>query len=307
MIQKKSVAIVSPIRQHIEEIDEKIKIRANEAHVKKSESHMSIVNNKNNNRENLKRYQRMKFMGIPVSQTPSNADKKSFESNLKAIVAKISQKSILSHETQTSDFTDKSISRGKHSNTRTLPNVMLVPKVPELDYTEERECSKVDKFVRFRSAQLRGTNAKNLRIDKSLPWIQDELNAIKLKLEKVQGDEESLANANQKVEILEKRKTSGGKSAIKKSFNEIIATKLQAYKALDDISVIRVGVDESVDEIQSTVDSTASLSSTGTYFTNDSGSCLMVQDKIIPKSQMNLQKKFQVKLNCFRGFHVEMC
>lgn len=276
---KKNVAIVSPIRQHIRLIDERLKTRSASApkgHTCNQDAH---------------RYQRMRFMGIPLAQ-------KSSDERLRTIVAKVSQTSMLTREIPT-NVNNSPLER---KQTATSADVKLKPRIPEFDYTmeEEREHSKVDKFVSFSKAQPRGTNARNLRVDKSLPWIEDELKATKVKLAKelhnrktfaVEGEAEAEAE-----DVLSKTKLDADSSAIKKSYKEVIASQFRCYKASDDVSSEDDGNDDA-DDIQSAVESTSSLSSVGTNFTNDSGSFLMELGEKIPKSEMNLQTKFQVSAN----------
>jgi hypothetical protein len=307
---KKNVAIVSSIKQHIQKLDEKMKIRMSQSYAKEAKSRMCIVNksnNKGNQSQNSKRYQRMKFMGIPVRQTSSHSSMmKVSHDDLKAIVAKISETSVLiSHEIPSND---KSTPKRKHSNVKILPEVVkLIPKVPELDCTmeeEKRELLKVDKFAPFSKAQPRGTNARNLRADKSLPWIEDELNATKVKLQKISKKGKTFNDGIEKVEkpsILSRGKIDGNPSAIKKTFNEIITSKFQDYNPLDnklsgaENNGISGGESENAIQFQS-VESSSSLSSEGTYFTNDSGSVLIMCDQMIPKRELNAEKKFLVSL-----------
>lgn len=293
---KKSVAIVSPIRQHIRRIDEKLKIRNGQTSTKKSKSQMSI----GNNNQNVKRYERMKFMGIPILPT-SPAQMKLLPDGLKAIVGKISQTSILSQALPSNDSADKSTSQHKHTNARTSPeDVKLIPKIPECDYTikEERERFCAYKFAPFSKAQPRGTNAKNLRVDKSLPWMEDELNATKLKLKREHRDGKTSAGGirDTKSDVQWERKNAENPSAIKTAYLNFIACKLQDLKAPDEDSDGMANKANIDDEIQSTVESSPSLSSDGTLFTNDSGSYVMAMDRKIPKGEINSQKKFQVKV-----------
>lgn len=175
---------------------------------------------------------------------------------------------------------------------------MLTPKIPELDCTMEEERTRADKFAPFIRAQPRGTNAKLLRVDKSLPWIEDELNATKGKLERAARDGKTFAegtlNNDAEVDVKAKRKSDGNSSAMRQLYSEIIAGKLRAFGAVDGLAnneLDKSGID---DKIQSTVESSSSLSSTGTNLTDDSGSFLLECDRKTPKSQMNMQKKFQV-------------
>ena len=299
---KEKFAIVSPIRQHVQQIDDKLKKRLYQSNVKKSKSHTNVVINKN---QDAKRYQRMKFMGIPIPQT-AHSQRKILNADLKAIVVKISK---TSHLSQTYPTTDETTSQCKHSKVRFSPeDVKLIPKIPECDYTtqhENRERLRTDKFASFSKAQPRGTDAKNLRIDKSLPWIEDELNATKAHLEGKKENKKTFASENQldttsPLDVQSNRKIAENPSAIKKAYNEIISSKLQIYKtpyegAFDAPNKEESNDEENVDEkMQSTVESSSSLSSVGTYFTNDSGSFIVDLDKKIPKSRMNQHKNFQV-------------
>lgn len=276
--RKTDDAIVSPIRQHIEQIDAKLKARLVHEQVKKSKSYTSI--------ENQNRYQRMKFMGIPAPNT-KQVQKKDWQD----IVGRISQTSILYRENSSSIAVDKM----KHS----LPqDVKLIPKIPEFDYTtkEKRELSRIDGFVPFSKAQPRGTNAKNLRVDKSLPWIQDELNATKVKLDRdcESGETFTVGTFETQAHMQPKGNLEENFSPIKLSYKEKIAEKLKSFKTKEiaetskEVEVVVENKMQSDDELSSC------LSSDGTYLTNDSGSFLIAADRKIPKSEMNLQEKFQV-------------
>lgn len=284
----KNVAVVSPIRQHIQQIDDSLRFRLSQSFVRKSKSLTSFVDNNN---QNSKRFQRMKFMGIPVS---SSVDRKSSDSDLKAIVASVSQMSTLSLGNSSKD--SRSTSKLPSKKTRTPPEaVLLEPKVPEFDYTDGvRESSRLDKFVPFTKAQPRGTNEKNLRVDKSLPWIQDDVDATRAQIKDGAVERKSFSVGNPESEMEIKRKEKNPiQSAMKESFIEVIASKLLTYKAQDDSEEPKC--EDTIDgEIQSAVESKSSLSSAGTYFTNDSGSFVVLDDRKIPKSEMNIQKKFQV-------------
>lgn len=294
-MRKKSVTIVSPIRQHIQQIDEKLRNRYSQTNAKKSKSHMSVMN-KN---QNAKRSQRMKFMGIPQT---AQEQTKVFHADLKAIVAKVSQTSILSQKLHTAD---ESKQQYKYLNVRFLPeDVKLIPEIPECDYKRQhkRERLKTDKFVPFSKAQPHGNNTKT-RIDKSLPSIQDELNATRAKLEREHGNpflsdiylDTTTPDTQSTKEIVE------NSSALKKAYNEVIANKLQNYKtplkdSVDAASTEKNDEKGNLDgEMHSTVESSSSLSSVGTYFTNDSGSFVIELGNKIPKSQIILKEKFQVR------------
>ena len=301
-LNKRNNKIEGPIRQHIRQVNEKIKNRMLKAHQKKTENHMNKFDKCNIQRNQIsKRHRRMKFMGIPVQQTPFDdfSSMKVSHSDLNAIVAKVSKPSLLLLSREISSD-DKSTPERKHLNAKFPPQVaMLKPKIPEFDckVEEERERLELDKFAPFKKAQPRGTNVRNLRADKSLPWIEDELNSMKIKLQKDSKKERTFND-----EISESRKTTGkardekeeNSNALKKSFNEIIAKKLQDYNPPNKNETDQDS--ESSLRIQS-IESSSSLSSTGTNFTNDSGSVLMFQDKSIPTREMNAEKKFLVRFS----------
>lgn len=281
--EKTNVAIVSPIRQHIEQIDAKLKARLVQEPRKKSKSHT------NNN--NQKRYQRMKFMGIPVLQSSQLQTK-----DCQEIVEKISQSSILYRESLSSVAIDK--------RKNLLPrDVKLIPKIPEFDCTtkKKRERSRIDEFVPFSKAQPRGTNAKNLRVDKSLPWIQDELNATKVKLERDCEKGETFAAVKGETRAHEhpKEKLEESLSAFKMTYKEKIVEKLKSYQPDNEETEEFDIADEVRDEMQSSDETSSSLSSVGTYFTNDSGSCLVELDRKTPKTELNLDAKYQVRRRIF--------
>lgn len=301
-LKKRTNAIEGPIRQYIRQVNEKMRNRMLKSHPKKAENHMNKFDNCNMQRNQISnRHRRMKFMGIPAQQTPpvDFLSMKVSRSDLNAIVAKVSKPSLLllSHEISSDD---KSTLERKHSNAIFPPQVaMLKPKIPQFDckVEEERERLKLDKFVPFKKAQPRGTNARNLRADKSLPWIEDELNATKVKLQKNSRREGTfndriLESGKTTSKVTKKKKENP--SAIKKSFNEIIAKKLQDYNPPNKNEMVQDS--ESSLEIQS-IESSSSLSSTGTNFTNDSGSVLMFENKSIPTREMNAEKKFLVRFS----------
>lgn len=296
--------IVGSIRQHIRETDEKLRVKNCQTNLKKSRSHVSCNDMFSGNHDS-KRNQRMKFMGIPVLQS-SRTQAKVSQVELRTIVASVSPTSILSREIPSNN---KSRSKREQSNTRlALEDVKLLTMLPNCDYAikGEREHLRPDRFPLVTKAQPRGSDARNLRADKSLPWIEDELNAtrakISAKLEQDLKNEKSFTSwitdtVARRVHSERKNAESETElSELKKSYNGIIAAKLQAL-----IVSAADSVQESIvleDDIQSTVDMSSSLSSTGTYFSNDSGSFVLELGRKIPISEMNLktclENKFQV-------------
>lgn len=277
-VRRKNVATVSPIRQHIEQIDEKLKTQMSQARVKSQTN----VNNDENRDE--KRNRRVKFMGIPTA-----AESRS-HAGLKEIVAKISQASMLSHGISSDGNINNSTSKRKQSKGKISPGELKrIPRVPELDCTMEEERrvhGEVDKFVPFTKAQPRGINPKNLRVDKSLPWVHDILREARLKKDfdgKSFVRETSAIGENDAVQLHTHDDDTNENSDLKKVYKEIIAGKLGNYKAdTKELQSSQDDKDNADGEIQSNTQSTSSLSSSRTYFFNGT------------KSEINLHKKFQV-------------
>lgn len=264
-----SAAIVSPIRRHIQQIDEKMSARMSQTQAKKSKSHTSIDDAK----ARAKRHQRMEFMGISVAPM-ANENLKLSRADLQTIVTKVSETSMLSR----GNFSDKSNSRQWHKSTRRVPEEpKLTPKIPELDCTMEEEHARADRFAPSIQTQASGTNAKLFRADKA---EQDEWNA---KLDEGARDGKTFAKGSEEVRVKAKP------SAMKKLFSEIIASKLRAFGGL--ASDERIEIDE---KIQSSVESMPSLLSS-----DESGSFLEPIDREVSKSQKKFQVSNSIQLQTF--------
>lgn len=253
-------SIESPIKQHIRQINENLR------HRYRNEKRIKIKKSKNEIEKQLKR---MNFMGIPTT----NADVS--QCTIKSIVKKISFNSTSKEPVITRNGTK------------------FKPKIPSFK-VEEDECKQTKATFRFEKAQPRGNDPKMLRVDKSLPWIQSEIDEIKTKkMEKSENCEERKFSIveNAKSKKVVKNEPDESQSAIKKAFNEIISSKLQNQKS--DLNLIEA-TDNRDSKVQS-IESTSTLSSTGTYFSDDSGSYFMILDQKIPKSELNIAKKFQVR------------
>jgi hypothetical protein len=225
-----------------------------------------------------KQSKRMNFMGIPTS----NAD--ASRCAIKSFVERMSDKK--------SEFEERVI-------TKADGNVKFMPRIPFFFEKQEDECKQTKATFRFKKAQPRGNDLKMLRVDKSLPWIQSEIDVVKTKkseksenhkkISSIAGEEESHENSP----IVKNVPKDENRSVMKKSFSEIIVSKLQNQNAETAIvleNVENLDGDEKMHSIQSTL----TLSSEGTYFSNDSGSYMMISDEKILKSQLNITKKFQV-------------
>ncbi|KAL7024344.1 hypothetical protein ACKWTF_013001 [Chironomus riparius] len=303
-IKKSSIMknIKSPIKQHIKEIDKKLKQKYL-PRMKKSLKSQIDVN------EIQKRYQRMKFMGIPTMEMSefeqTNDNERTYRMNQETVSTHDEK---MKGEKHNND--DKLTSKGKHSNTITTPEaIKLIPKIPSSscsDMTED-ECEQ-SKVVGFTKAHPRGNNPELLRIDKSLPWIYNEINSAKVKFQ-IDYDEMNRKSYNVAIDNWnhvsididgenKKKEIDENQSEIKRSFNSIIASKRKHYMKSVGIE-LNDGED---DNAHATVDkdydtksmqSASTLSSTGTYFTNDSGSHIVILNEEIPKSRVNIGKKFQ--------------
>jgi hypothetical protein len=203
----------------------------------------------------------------------------------------------------------------QNSNTITLPEaIKLIPKIPTFSSSDisQDECEQ-SKVVRFTKAHPRENNPEMLRIDKSLPWIYNEINSAKVKFQ-IDYDEMKRKSYNVAIDNWnhvsidsdsKKKKNEAddeNRSEIRKNFNDIIASKREHYiKSIgielnddihDDDDNCHATVDKDYD--MKSMQSASTLSSTGTYFTNDSGSHVVILDEEIPKSRVNIGKKFQV-------------
>lgn len=249
---------------------------------------MEIKKSKNVDRKQLRR---MNFMGIPIAH--ADATKKCTQSQIQTIVTKISQTSLMKND----------LSSKNRVITTKDGGVKFSPVIPAFESDDAEECKQKKAKPRFKKAQPRGNDPKMLRVDKSLPWID----AAKMeKLEMSENHEGVRKSALVDVEKLENiahinNEAPPDESAIKKSFNGIIASKLQDYATIgSDLDEM-----ENSHEVQS-IESTSTLSSIGTNFSSDSGSYLMILDKKVPKTQLNIANKFQVrdKKNIFQGMEI---
>ncbi|XP_070507030.1 uncharacterized protein [Chironomus tepperi] len=249
----------------------------------------------------------MKFMGIP---TMAMSELKQSNDN-ERILGENQAETFSTHDDKMKvkdhNNDDKLTSKDKHSNTITTPEaVKLIPKIPSSscsDITED-ECEQ-SKVVRFTKAHPRGNNPELLRIDKSLPWIQNDINSAKVKFQ-IDSNEMNRKSYNVAIdnwnhvsidsikdEIDDKNQTE-----IRRNFNNIIASKRMHYIKSVGIELNEIENDNSHATVDKDYDiesmqSASTLSSTGTYFTNDSGSHVVILDEEIPKSRVNIGKKFQ--------------
>lgn len=299
----------SAIKHHIRQIDLKMKQRICKSKMKKAEI---IVDES----ETQKRFQRMKFMGIPT--TRERAIMKSQQNEIVSIVEKISKNSLL-HNANDNDarwHNDKSTSNTTNLNAKIpLAGIKLKPKIPAFVYeskitsdanhtkmkmtTIDDECEQSKAISTFTRAQPRGNNPEMLRIDKSLPWIQPNINATRAKLKsdfEINGNScnVAVANDNHATHVqhcdMKRKIEDENQSEIRRCYKNIIATKHQQYNPNNEL---RNDEDDDGSEMQS-MQSESSLSSNGTYFTNDSGSYVVIFNEKIPKSRVNIGKKFQV-------------
>lgn len=312
----RSVSIISPIKQYIQQIDDKLKSRRTQTIVKKSKSQMNASTS--NGQDETKRYKRMKFMGIPIPQSAHKSIKlKCSKTELKSIVAKVSEASLLSNGNS-----DRFTKENKYSNIITSPeDIKLIPEIPDFDsifIDEEKNYENRRNIKHFVKAQPRGTNPKELRSDKSLPWIEDELSCSILKAENdLNGKSFNDEVISMKITTDIVKKLNSAESTIKKAFNEVIASKLHDNKTPQDgKSDSHLTIHESgpaVDlEVQSTSNelsriSASSLSSEGTNFSNESGSYFMIVDEKIPINELNIANKFKVYIMTLSDMIISIC
>jgi hypothetical protein len=276
--EKIDLASMSPIKHYVRQIDQNLKLRYRTTKIKKSKE------------ASKKQLQRMNFMGIPISHT-TDATKQCSRRNIESIVAKISQTTLRSSEKSTISATSK-----ERVVTTRDGGVKFSPRVPEFKNKtakEDNKCRNTKENFRFTKAQPQRNNSKMLRSDKSLA-LKDT--TAKMQKFGINGNDldgernEGIENWENIVQTSKSASPHERQSAIKKSFNEIIARKLQVYKS----DVVANDDDGEVEHLDEKVQSIESLSSAGTYFSQDSGSYLMILDEKIPKSQLNISKKFQV-------------
>ncbi|KAG5671725.1 hypothetical protein PVAND_001905 [Polypedilum vanderplanki] len=283
--QKNNETTQSAIRNHIQQIELAIKRR----NCKKSKVRKTQSTDMN---ETIRRYQRMNFMGILTMRK---------KSKIEGIVNEITENSALTCE-------DKSTSKDKHLNGKITPEgIRLKPKIPAI-VEETRDSDNDDKeeiedvyeqskvISAFVNAKPRGNDPEKLHIDKSLPWIQNEVNVTRARLQNdlemnaenrniaIENDEDKKAHVKCDKEKIKDENL----SEMKRSYHKIIATMFHNY------SDIKLNNDDSenMTEMQAAL-STSTLSSVGTNFTNDSGSCIFVMNEQIPIRKFNMEKKFQ--------------
>jgi hypothetical protein len=252
---KIDLASTSPIKQHIRQIDQSLKLRYRTTKIK---------NSKETSKNQL---QRMNFMGIPISQ--KYATKKCSRSDIESIVAKISQTTLRS---------DEKLSL-KERVVTTRDGVKFLPRIPEFETKLEGKDNK-SKLMKekFRFTKAQPHSLKINCTDKSLTWFRKDAIA------KEENCEINVEGKNEEIENL-KNSPPKSQSEMKKSFNEIIARKWHDYTPDDAQTFIE----------KDDVKSLESLSSDGTNFSRDSGSFFMILDKKIPKTQLNISRKFQVR------------
>jgi len=278
---KKPICIVSPIRQHIKEANEKLKTRVK----------LSSTSNRMGGSMN---HQLLRDKRRAAITPHASSSSKWSATELNQIVARISQSSVLFAggfpSTRTPfDAIDVALNaklNKQHLNAKHSPEaVRLMAKIPEWDDSipereeeEERSCNPT-------KAQQR---ERNPWIDKSLPWVQDviessALEAAPAKQIKAAEDGKSLLEESHNEK---KRETVCESSAIKKNFKEIIASKLRIYKPPPN---------DSFEESASSSGS-ASKTSLSTNFSNDSGSFVQLEGNRKVHSSALKSTKFEV---CF--------
>lgn len=283
-------SIAGPIRHRMREIDEKLK--------------QTKTRKESKNQREMNVTQRIKYTRTQPPQYTVKNDKKCA---LKSIVEEVSRND---------RRTDKLSSKDKHLNVK----FELEAKNPILDslalmdmnnvdvvskhngggdsHMMENECeeSKVTSMTSTKS-QPHGYNLGVLNSDKSLAWIQHETTAIKAKLQSDLGEN------RKSCETIEMDMEDDGGivrgmednlSVIRRTFLNTIASKLRDYNDLDVSTFDNDEAESEGNELQS-MESASTLSSAGTYFSQDSGSFIaLANGEKIPYSRMSGGKKFQV-------------
>jgi hypothetical protein len=269
----------SAVRNHIQQIDSALRQRNCKSKVRKMPT--------TDANETERRLQRMIFMGIPTERRD--------KSKIQFIVSEISRNSALTH---------KSTSKDNHLNAKIAPRgVKLMPAIParvewqqDVAAETEDECEQSKIAPPFVNAKPRGSDPEMLRTDKSLPWIQHDVDATRANLESSRAKCNAMADYEKEdgahVRRDKEKIADANRSEMKRCYDGIIAMKLRSHGDIDN-SENELQNDESEAGMQS-MQSASSFSSTGTNFTNDSGSYIVVLNEKIPKSRLNIGKKFQV-------------
>ena len=273
----------------------KLAARMDKLSRKHAKSQQDILANIN---ENQKGTQNINFMGIPmpsISETGAST-KKCTKNEIHSIVAKVSKASLSKPIQRCSQYrtekVDKSFS--KHTinslDIKRFPQaVQCLPQNCSADElaNEAKECWKIDPIPLYQKVKPHGTQAKKLRADKSLPWIQDDLDATKIKIQMENEKQQRLDTDFIEMEDLGSGVTSkrvhDDESSIKKLYLDCIANKLNELKLPHQGTVMVEGTTSDVETMGNiSMETISSISSDCTNFTNDSGSYVVMLDDNVP-------------------------
>jgi hypothetical protein len=288
-----TVAIESPIRHQIRQIEKKLMKRRQQP-TDESQSKSQIDTS-----AERKRYQRMKYLGIIPPTTTINTT--TTRTNVAAVEDEIEKFSMCDNAIVDDD---KLTSKDGKKKLLLQDTPKLLPKIPALvscnvNSQIEDECvqSKLVQPPPTIKVQPRGKKSR----DKSMPCIEDDINATRQKLQqqqelgkvemKVSSFEHEIERDNQvaqhngNCDVVEENEN---QSEMRRKFYSIIASKRREYNENSQSPAAGEGAIVASDDTESM------LSSVGTNFTYDSGSYVMIFDEKIPKSKVNMEKKFQV-------------
>lgn len=271
----------------------KLAARKNKLSRKQTKSQQDILTNINE-----KRTQNTNFMGIPMpSISETGASKKKCTKNeIHSIVAKVSKASLLKSVQRCSQYRSEKVDRSFSKPTinsldikRSPQAVKCLPQNWSVDElaNEAKESWKIDPIPPYQKVKPHGIQAKKLRADKSLPWIQDDLDATKIKIQMENEQQKMLDRDFIEMEILNcdviPKRVHGDESSIKKMYLNCIENKLNELKSTPLEAVVVEGQISQVETVANiSMETISSISSDCTNFTNDSGSYVVILDDIVP-------------------------
>ncbi|CAO1420922.1 unnamed protein product [Diamesa serratosioi] len=297
--------ITSPIKEYIQQLNTKLEARKSKLTRYQTKSQQDNFTNLNDNR---RRTQSKNFMSIPmpsISETCAST-KKCTKNEIHSIVAKVSKASLLKPLQRKSEKVDKSFCKytinSSLTNKRSPQAVECLPQnrssVNELA-NEAKESWKIDPIPSYKNVKPHRKDVKKLHHDKSLPWIQDDLDATKIRIQ-MENEEQKKSFDIDFIELehsstnITVKRDYGHESSIKKLYLNCIANKLNELKStpLDTVATEEQTFDfETIESVS--MDSVSFVSSDCTNFTNDSGSYVVMLDDKVPMENFRNAGGFQ--------------
>lgn len=224
-----------------------------------------------------------------ISETGAST-KSCTKNEIHSIVAKVSKATLLKSVRKCSEFRSEKVDKSSFQHTINSLDTKRSPQavncsVDELA-NEAKKSWKIDPIPSYKKVKPH----IKLRADKSLPWIQDDLDATKIKIQmenKQQQqhlDKDFIEMENLCSEVTRKR-DHADESSIKKMYHHCIATKLNELKSTPSGTFVHEQQNSEVaDETMENVsmETISSISSDCTNFTNDSGSYVAMLDDNVP-------------------------